>query len=108
MTAGSVLNDSTVYVGKYLTDELYFDVLAHFLYDESRILENPNASGMGIQPEIGLEISAPFATLRWSFSPEFYSWDDFASPSLWVSAASITVSQKWTGEEVRQFFKELF
>jgi hypothetical protein len=95
MSFGSVFNNSTIYVGKYFTDELYFDMLMHFLYDEARILEDPRASGIIFQPEIGLEISAPFGTLRWSFAPELNSWANILSPAAWVPATSITVSHRW-------------
>jgi hypothetical protein len=106
---GSVLNNSTLYVGKYFADELYVDAMLHFLYDESRAIADPDSTGMIFQPELGLEINAPFATtLRWSFAPEIYSWDSLLSPSAWVPATSITLSRRWDGEEVWQFFKELF
>jgi hypothetical protein len=108
MTVGSVFNNSTLYVGKYLAEELYFDALMHFLYDESRLIEDPDSSGMIFQPEIGLEINAPFASLRWSFAPEFNSWEQFLSPSAWVPATSITLSKRWDGEKVWQYLKELF
>jgi hypothetical protein len=108
MTLGSVFNNSTLYVGKYFADAMYADAMLHFLYDESRILEDPELSGMIFQPEIGLEIAAPFATLRWSFAPEIYSWDSFVSPSSWVPATAITLSWRWDGALVWQFLKELF
>jgi hypothetical protein len=101
---GSVFNNSTIYVGKYLADDLYFDALLHFLYDESRILADPGSSGMIFQPEIGFEISAPFVNLRWSFAPEIYSWTQFLSPSAWVPATSITLSRRWDLEKVLALF----
>jgi hypothetical protein len=106
MALGEVFNNSTVYVGKYLTNEVYFDALLHFLYDESKLISDPTSTGMVVQPEIGLEVITPFnATIRWSFAPELGSMEQLLSPAVWVPATAITLSWRRTFETGLPFFK---
>jgi hypothetical protein len=93
LTAGNIFNNSTVYIGKYFGSSIYFDTLLHFLYDETKELADPKSNGLIFQPEIGLEMSAPFATIRMSLAPEI-GGDEKSIASAIVSGASITISRK--------------
>jgi hypothetical protein len=95
LTAGNIFNNSTVYIGKSFGSSIYFDTLVHFLYDETKELVDPKSNGIIFQPEIGLEMSAPFANIRMSLSPEI-GGDEFSVISAFVSAASLTVSWKFS------------
>ncbi|MDR3312079.1 MAG: translocation/assembly module TamB [Spirochaetaceae bacterium] len=95
MTAAKLFDNSTIYVGKYLGNAIYVDALMHFLFDETKFLAAPTSSGLVFQPEIGLEINAPWAILRWSFAPEIDDFDNFFSPAVWVPATSLTLSWRF-------------
>jgi hypothetical protein len=91
ITAGSVLENSTLYAGKYFGSSIYADALMHLSYDENEVLSGRSATGIVFQPEIGLEMASPFVTIRWSVAPELGKTD-----FLWVDAASITLSWKFS------------
>jgi hypothetical protein len=99
LTAGNIFNNSTVYIGKYFGSSIYFDALVHFLYNEAKEQLDPESNGIIFQPEIGLEMSVPFANsrqlaIRMSLAPEL-GGDELSVTSAFVSAASITLSWKF-------------
>jgi hypothetical protein len=102
MTAARLFDNSTIYVGKYLGNAIYMDALMHFLFDETKFIADPTSSGLIFQPEIGLEISAPWATLRWSFAPEIDDMNNFLSPQVWVPATSLTLSWRFDLEHKKK------
>jgi hypothetical protein len=95
LTAGNIFDNSTVYIGRYFGSSLYFDALVHFTYDESREIIDPMSNGMVVTPEIGLEMSAPFAIIRMSLAPVLGSDELSFAPAL-VSTTSITLSWKFS------------
>jgi hypothetical protein len=90
LTAGRLLENSTVYAGKYFGSSIYVDALLHLSYDENEVLSKRSATGIVLQPQVGLELTSPFVTIRWSIAPELGK-SDF----LWVDATSITLSWKF-------------
>ena len=77
-TAGNFLDNTTVYFGKYIGKAIYVDALLQFSYYDSdyyqeRVYTNtffPIVYGnLLVLPEIGVEIDAPFAHIRWGISP---------------------------------------
>ena len=86
---GNFLDDSSVYIGKYFGDVLYGDFLLHLSYDESKGNPNVFGSGLSFQPELGFEIEAPFATIRWGLAPDVES-----IKNLWVPFTSLSLSWK--------------
>lgn len=90
LTISNFLDNTTVYIGKYFGSSIYADALFHFAYDEARIASGESVSGLVFQPEIGLEMDSPFATIRWSLAPEIGT-----TQHLWVPATSITLSWKF-------------
>jgi hypothetical protein len=93
LSAGNIFDNTTVYIGRYFGSSVYFDALVHFRYDESREIIDPVSNGIVWQPEVGLEMSAPFAAIRWSIAPVFGS-DEMSFAPMLVSAASVTLSWK--------------
>lgn len=89
---GNLLDNSTVYIGKYIGSDLYLDALMHWSYDESRVNDFMTPGGLVFKPEIGLEIEAPFANIKWKMAPEFTNVFD----RKLVSSTSVTLTWKFT------------
>lgn len=85
----NLFDNSTVYIGKYFGSTIYADALMHWTYDKSRADASGADAGGGLvfQPEIGLELDAPFANIRWNFAPDIGQLQ-----KSWVPATSITLS----------------
>ncbi len=88
LNVGNLLDNTTVYIGKYLNETLYADALLSLVYDEDRL--DLGLRGLVFQPEFGLELPSPFATIRWSIAPDLTTdWD------LLVPFTSISFSWKY-------------
>ena len=87
------LDNSTVYVGKYFGDAIYADAMLQVVYDEAKLDRNKLFSGLHLQPEIGFEMNSPYATIRWSISPDIADKSFFRN--LLVPSTSLTISKKW-------------
>ncbi len=77
-SAGNFLDNTTVYIGKYIGSAVYVDALLQFSYYDSasyqeRVYTNtffPVVFGnLLVLPEIGIEFDTPFAHIRWGISP---------------------------------------
>lgn len=91
LTIGNFLENTTVYIGKFLGDTLYADAMLTFAYDEDN---TDNAlQGLVFQPEFGLELPSPFATIRWSIAPDLTT-DFLTDWNLLVPYTSISLSWK--------------
>ena len=84
------LDNTTVYIGKYIGTNLYLDAMFRLVYTGGTGLDE-TAGGLVLQPEIGLELPAPFATIRWSIAPDVTS-----AQNLWVPNTSISLSWKFS------------
>lgn len=82
----NLFDNSTVYIGKYFGNDIYADALLHWSYDESR-MSDQNGNGLVFQPEIGLELTAPFANIRWGVAPDLGELKN-----SWAKSSSITLS----------------
>lgn len=89
LTAGNFFDNSTVYIGKYFGNALYWDFLGHFSYNKNKVNDETTIDGLEFQPEMGFEMVSPFANFRWSLAPEIGS-----EHRLWVPYTSISVSWK--------------
>ncbi len=87
-TVGNFLDNSTVYIGKYLGSSLYADAMMAWTYDETKDENN----GLVFQPSFGLEMESPFANIRWDIAPDV----DAIKNNRWVPSTSITLSWKFT------------
>ena len=91
-TPASLLDNTTLYIGKYLASNIYFDAMLHVTL-EDKIMNSFNSMGVLIfQPEIGLELESPFFNIRWNLAPNinamFYQ--------QFVPHTSVTLSWKLT------------
>jgi hypothetical protein len=92
LTVGNFFDNSTVYIGKYFGSSLYVDALMHWSYDESKLNDSTSVGGLVFQPEFGLEMASPFATIRWGIAPDIEAIQN----NMWVPSTSITLSWKFT------------
>ncbi|MCI1209232.1 MAG: translocation/assembly module TamB [Treponema sp.] len=92
LSAGNFFDNSTVYIGKYFGSSLYADALLLWTYDETKKDDGIATNGIVFQPEFGLEMSAPFANIRWNIAPDL----DAIQNNIWVPSTSITLSWKFT------------
>ncbi len=71
--AGNYLDGTTVYIGKYIGESLFADGMLRLNYDKNRIDSDYTYDGISFRPEVGFELAAPFAKIRWSMSPDLES-----------------------------------
>nr|MCR5606668.1 translocation/assembly module TamB [Treponema sp.] len=93
-TVGNFFDNSSVYIGKYFGSSLYVDSLMRLSYDETKVADGTSSTGLIFQPEIGFELQAPFANIRWDIAPDVSTNQSLLLSSLWVQATSITLSWK--------------
>ena len=70
---GNLLDNSTVYMGKYLNNFIYVDAMLHLSLDDTVQSYNELVSSGGnlvFQPEVGMELESPFVNIRWSVAPD--------------------------------------
>lgn len=71
--AGNYLDGTTVYIGKYFGDSLFADAMLRVDYDKDRRNDKYTYDGITFRPELGFELAAPFAKIRWSMAPDLES-----------------------------------
>ena len=71
--AGNYLDGTTVYIGKYFGDTLFADAMLRVDYDRNRVNDKYAYDGISFRPELGFELTAPFAKIRWSVAPDLES-----------------------------------
>ena len=71
--AGNYLDGTTVYIGKYFGEAIFADAMLRLDYDKNRIGNHYTYDGISFRPELGFELAAPFAKIRWSVSPDLES-----------------------------------
>lgn len=70
ISIGNFLDNSTVYMGKYLGSNLYVDALFAFSLENGKVTDPTKANGLLFQPEFGLELELPIANIRWNMAPD--------------------------------------
>lgn len=91
MSVGNLLDNSTVYIGKYLGSSLYLDAMLHMTF-EDRFGNNINSTGsLVFQPEFGMELESPFANIRVNMAPDINALLN----NQFVPATSVTLSWKF-------------
>ncbi|MEE3410876.1 MAG: translocation/assembly module TamB domain-containing protein [Treponema sp.] len=70
---GNYLDGTTVYIGKYFGEAIFADAMLRLDYDRNRRGNNYTYDGISLRPELGFELAAPFAKVRWSMSPDLES-----------------------------------
>jgi len=81
---GNYIDNTTVFVGKYIGQDMFFQGMGTIKYDEN----NKIFDGFRIDLDLGLEWQSPFINIRWDFSPDFYNYH----PENWMIGNSITLS----------------
>ena len=93
---GNYFDNTTVYIGKYIGTTLYMDAMLRFVYTDTGSDQHYTGAslppGLSLQPEIGLELPAPFATMRFSIAPDISE----SVQNLWVPYTSISLSWKFS------------
>ena len=90
LTPATLLDNTTLYIGKYLTSTIYFDAMLHVSL-EDKLMNNFNGVGTLIfQPEIGLELESPFLNVRWNLAPNINA----LMKKQFVPQTSVTLSWK--------------
>jgi hypothetical protein len=62
---GNLFDNTTVFIGKYLTKDLFVQLLLSLRYDEATL----NLGGLTLEPDFGLELQNPLFDMRWSLVP---------------------------------------
>lgn len=90
LTIGNFLDNSTVYVGKYLGSSLYLDAMIHFSFEDTFARDISTAGNLVFQPEFGLEMESPFGNIRWNVAPDINALLN----NQFVPSSSVTLSWK--------------
>ena len=85
---GNYFDNSTVYIGKYFGNDIYVDAMLQWTYDQNAVSEGQDSTGrLVFRPEIGFELAAPFANIRWQMAPDLQNLQNSLVPDT-----SITLS----------------
>ncbi len=91
VSVGNLLDNSTVYIGKYLGSNLYVDAMVRASF-EDEFGGKTSAGQLVFRPEIGLELESPFVNIRWNMAPNLYGLKN----NQFVPSTSVTLSWKFT------------
>ena len=65
---GNFFDNSTVYIGKYLSSAIYVDAMLNLSVGENIAnFTDANEKGFVLQPEIGFEFEVPFSNINWRY-----------------------------------------
>ncbi len=92
ISIGNFLDNTTVYIGKYLGSSLYVDAMLHVSLEDGRGNDIASTGGVIFQPEIGMELESPFANIRFNMAPDINS----LLKNQFVPSTSVTLSWKYT------------
>jgi hypothetical protein len=90
---GNYLDNSTVFIGKYIGQDMFFQFMLTMKYDENgNEFGGLRLGGLRFEPDFGIELQSPFINrwnfnIRWDFSP-----DPTHPENWWVNDNSITLS----------------
>jgi hypothetical protein len=77
---GNYFNNTTVFIGKYLGQDMFMQGTLTLKYDENSL----SFGGLRLEPDIGLELQSPFFNIRWDFYP-------YHPKNWWVNDHSVTL-----------------
>jgi hypothetical protein len=84
-TVGSYLDNTAVFIGKYIGSDLFFQTMLSFRYDPYQ----SKYGGMRLEPDIGFDLQTPLFDVRWNISPRH-------PENLYVSDQSISLVWRWS------------
>ncbi|MCQ2582426.1 MAG: translocation/assembly module TamB [Treponema sp.] len=91
ITIGNFLDNSTVYIGKYLGSNLYVDAMLHLSLEDGDVTDISSAKGLLFKPEFGLELELPIANIRWNMAPDINALMN----NQYVPSTSLSLSWKF-------------
>lgn len=91
LTIGNLLDNSTVYIGKYLGSFLYLDAMLHVSFEDRYGNDITSAGSLIFQPEFGMEMESPFANIRVNLAPDINALLN----NQFVPSTSVTLSWKF-------------
>lgn len=91
LSLGSVLDNSTLYIGKYLGSAIYVDAMLHVSFEDKYTNSFTSGGNIIFQPEIGFELDSPFGNIRWNMTPDINA----LLKNQFVPTSSVTLSWKW-------------
>lgn len=89
---GNFFDNSTVYIGKYINSDMFFDARFNWRYDNLRVNDETTLGGIIFQPEVGLELESPYVTIRWGAAPNL----DALMNNTFIPSTSLTLSWKFS------------
>lgn len=92
ISIGNFLDNTTVYIGKYLGSSLYVDAMMNLSFEDGNVNDITAAGGLLFKPEIGLELELPIANIRWSMAPDINALMD----GQYVPSTSVSLSWKFS------------
>lgn len=92
ISIGNFLDNTTVYIGKYLGSSLYVDAMLHVSFEDRRVNSIASTGKVLFQPEIGMELESPFANIRVNMAPDINA----LLKNQFVPSTSVTLSWKFT------------
>jgi hypothetical protein len=84
-TIGNYLDKTSIFVGKYIGQDLFFQGILSFRYDQYRT----EYGGMSLEPELGLDMRTPLFDVRWTIGLQH-------PEHLFVSDQSISLIWRWS------------
>jgi hypothetical protein len=84
-TMGNYLDNTAIFIGKYIGTSLFFQTMLSFRYDQYQT----EYGGMKLEPDIGLDLRTPLFDVRWNISPQH-------PENLYVNDQSISLVWHWS------------
>lgn len=85
ISIGNFLDNSTVYVGRYLGSSLYVDAMLHVSFENAQTNDIISVGRPIFQPEFGLEFESPFSNIPVNINPDFGFL--FTGPNIRINMA---------------------
>jgi hypothetical protein len=85
-SAWNYFDNTTLFVGKYITRDLFVQSMMAAAYDRNQIANN----GLSFDLFIGVELSSPLFNIRAEMNPDVLS-----TQNLWIPTAKISLSRTW-------------
>jgi hypothetical protein len=87
---GNYLDNTTVFLGKYIGAGLFLQAMLSVRYDPL----STNMDGLVIEPDLSMEFKGPIFDIRWDLMPAYP--ENIWTSDNWIIGNKITLSKKWT------------
>lgn len=92
ITIGNLLDNSTVYIGKYFGSVLYVDAMLHLSAQNPTSVLGNDITKLSFKPEFGMELELPIVNIRWNMAPNI----DALMKQQYVPSTSISLNWKFS------------